>query len=368
MQTKSSLSGRHYLLTGFLLCCLLGMPASAHANMGLPYAVGQLATEPTGLEGVAITRETLTIDLQKLTDQRLVQIEAIYAIDNEGAARTIELYFATGVDEVQAFGVWLNDTPVTSEVATDVELPASWQPPQSTPGLQGEEPVFYPGNEMVRTTVPMRFTVQLAPGPQHLKVRYQAAATSNLAANQPTRYWQFSYILAPARTWATFGGLDLTILLPAGWNAATTPALARTGDRLVGQFSELPADALAITVQAPTGWLYGLLMSLGWLTFGLALLGGAFLCWRVGQARGRTPYPSWHIALGMGFLWALAVLLTGLFLVLAPPAAIAAQQSGAYGYTSVFAALGVVLLSLLLIVVGFLIAIITIVVVRRRAI
>ena len=66
--------------------------------------------------------------------------------------------------------------------------------------------------------------------------------------------------------------------------------------------------------------------------------------------------------------WALAVLLTGFFLILAPPAVIAAQQSGAYGYGPVFAGFGVVILSVLLLVVGFLITTITIVVVRRRAV
>lgn len=366
MQIKFRLSGRHSLLTGFLLCCLFFLPTVAHANMGLPYAVGQLATEPTGLEGVVITRETLTIDLQKLTDQRLVQVEAIYAIQNEGAARTVDLYFATGVNEVQEFGVWLNDTPIASQLVTDVELPDSWQPPRSTPGLHGEAEVFYPGAELVQGTVPMRFTVQLLPGPQTLNVTYQAAATSNVSANQPTRYWQFSYSLAPARTWTAFGGLDLTILLPPGWNAATTPTLLRDGDHLIGNFSELPADAISITVQAPPGWLYSTILTIGWLTFGIALLGGALLCWRVGLVRGRTTIPGWPIAIGMGLLWGVTVALTGLFLVLAPPATIAASQSGAYGYGTAFAVLGVILLSLLLIVIGFLIAIITLVVVRRR--
>lgn len=356
------------LLTIFIGLFLLGLPASAQANMGVPYAGGQLTAEPTGLAEVAIIRETLTIDLQGLASNGLAQVEAVYTIDNEGATHTVDLLFVTGVDGMRAFGVWLNDVLVPSQAAPDLALPASWQPPQQTPGLHGEDAIFYPGDELAQQAIPMRFTVELLPGPQTIKVRYQAEATSNVSANQPTRYWQFSYILAPARTWASFGGLDLTIVLPPGWNAATVPALPRHGDRLVASFAELPADALAMTVQAPAGWLYWLLFSLGWLAFGLALLGGAFFCWQVGRARGRTTQVSWPIALGLGLLWALTVLLTGFFLILAPPAVIASQQSGAYGYGPVFAGFGVVVLSVLLLVVGFLITMITIVVVRRRAV
>lgn len=356
------------LLTLLMILFALCLPAAAQANMGVPYTGGQLAAEPTGLAEVAIIRETLTIDLQGLASNGFAQVEAVYAIHNEGATHTVDLLFVTGADQLRAFGVWLNDLPVPSQAAPDSALPASWQPPQQTPGLHGADAIFYPGAELAQRAVPMRFTVELLPGPQTIRVRYQAEATSNRSANQPTRYWQFSYILAPARTWASFGGLDLTIVLPPGWNAATVPALSRDGDRLIGSFAELPAAALAMTVQAPAGWLYWLLFSLGWLIFGLALLGGAFFCWQGGRARGRTAQAGWPLALGLGLLWALAVLLTGFFLILAPPAVIAPQQAGAYGYGSVFAGFGVVLLSVLLLVVGFLITMITMGMVRRRAV
>ena len=55
-------------------------------------------------------------------------------------------------------------------------------------------------------------------------------------------------MLAPARAWDGFGGLDVTVHLPACWAAASRPELARVGDELRGSFDAVPADALALTV------------------------------------------------------------------------------------------------------------------------
>ena len=59
----------------------------------------------------------------------------------------------------------------------------------------------------------------------------------------PTITWQFAYVLAPARAWGGFGGLDVEVLLPHGWRAAYTPDLLRNGDMLRRNFDVVPADA-----------------------------------------------------------------------------------------------------------------------------
>ena len=335
--------------------------------MGVPYWGGQVVAEPTGLENVAIIRETLTIDLRGLATNAPAQVEAVYQIDNQGAERTVNLLFATGAATVTNVEVWLNDRPLPSQPITSTLLPESWQPPQQTPGLAGVAALTYPGPDLFAQAAPIGFSPSLLAGPQTLTVRYQAAATINLSANQPTRFWQFTYILAPARTWATFGGLDLTVRLPTDWLAATSPALARNGDVLAATFTTLPADALAITVQAPAGWRYWALRYGGWSLFSIALLGGGLLCWRVGRKRGHSTRASWPVALGLGLLWGMSVLVTGLLAVFAPPAAIPPLQSGTYGYGDAFAGIGIVLLSLLLLLIGFFLTLLTAQRMRRKA-
>jgi hypothetical protein len=58
-------------------------------------------------------------------------------------------------------------------------------------------------------------------------------------------------VLGPARSWGGFGALDVRLRLPRGWTAATTPALRREGEALVGHWNGIPADAIAISVRAP---------------------------------------------------------------------------------------------------------------------
>jgi hypothetical protein len=97
-----------------------------------------------------------------------------------------------------------------------------------------------------------------------------------------------AYILAPAREWAGFGGLDVRVQLPKGWRFASTLALTRSGDDLTGSFAELPADAIAMTAQAPTSPIVGAIVF--WLSKLLPLacvVGGPVLLWRLGRRIGR---------------------------------------------------------------------------------
>jgi hypothetical protein len=66
-----------------------------------------------------------------------------------------------------------------------------------------------------------------------------------------TNFWQFIYLLAPARDWGGFDRLDVTCFLPAGWKAASNIDLQRDGDVLRGTFAGIPHDALELTIQMP---------------------------------------------------------------------------------------------------------------------
>ena len=72
-----------------------------------------------------------------------------------------------------------------------------------------------------------------------------------VSADGPVRYWQLGYVLSPARQWASFGTLDVSVQLPSGWSFASSPGLARSGDEARGSFQGVPADSLGMTAQFP---------------------------------------------------------------------------------------------------------------------
>lgn len=351
---------------------LLLAPGVAHANIGPPSSGGHVVAEPVGVVGVAITNETLTIDLRPLAANGLAQVEAVYHLLNQGPERKLDLLFASGSASVADFQVWIGNQPVASVPAKDTKLPASWRAPGQTPGLldQRIDLDYHPYG-----VTPIAFTVTVPPGLHDLKVRYAAEATVHRYGH-PTVYRQFAYVLAPARAWSSFGGLDVTIHLPANWRVSCTPALTREQDTLKGSFAELPADAIALTLQASEGWAYWPLSyaTVGFL--GLAVFGGAIVCWKSGRCLAFPVKPRvdlnwfgrhfWPKSLGIGVAWGLAVLGTGLLAIVGPDWVLPSGQVSHYGYGRAFATLGVFCLSILAVPVGFAITQLTALVVYRR--
>ncbi len=364
------------LVAAWLALVVLMVPAVARANVGPPSSGGQVVGEPVGVVGVDITRETLTIDLCPLAGNGLAQVEAVYHLSNPGSEKKLDLLFASGSANVADFQVWLGGQSVASAPAKDKKLPPSWQAPRQTPGLHGESGLDYLRYHP-RGVTPVAFTVVVPSGRHDLKVRYAAEAATYLMG-YPTVYRQFAYVLAPARAWSAFGGLDVTVHLPESWRAACAPALERAGDTLKGSFANLPADAIVLTVQAPEGWAFWPLTYAGLGLLGLAGLGGAVACWRGGRSKGRRlalptetrsnwlDRHAWPKSIGLGVAWGLAVLATGTFATFSPDWVLPAGQASHYGYGQVFAMLGVFFLGILALPLGFLIAQVTAVVVRRR--
>ena len=230
------------------MCALFSWPVLA--NVGPPWRSGQIVAEPTGLKDVAITGETLSIDLRPLESGKPALVEAIYRLDNRGPQRQLELVFASGSRLVTDFQVWLGDQAVESKPAGQLDLPKSWKPPRQTPGIHDANGIDFLLGRWQNYATPLAFTIVLPPGPHVLKVRYQAKVTS-YQTNSPALYWQFAYILAPARDWGSFGSLGVTIQVPDNWLVACAPPMKRDGDVLHESFTDLPADAIALTLQTP---------------------------------------------------------------------------------------------------------------------
>jgi len=333
------------------------MPA-VWANLGPPSYGGQVTAEPIGIEGIEITRETLTIDLRPIAKKHLAQVEAVYHLQNEGKQKQLDLLFALGTLGTEDFQAWLNDQPIPSQPAPTAAIPANWKVPEYTPGIN-HQPLDY--LRYSTPVTPMALTVTIPPRKQDLKVRY-AAQTATHLLGKPTIYHQFAYVLSPAKAWSAFGGLDVTLYLPPKWQVATSPDFTRKGDVLTGTFTELPSDAIALTMQAPAGWAYRPVKYGSQVLLGLIWVGGLGWGWRLGRHKGQhltAQKPSrlqiWPRALGFGLVWGMAILAMGWLVIYSPDWMLPAGQVSRYGYGQGFAILGMMGLSLFSVVMGFIV-------------
>lgn len=355
---------------------LLAAAGPVAANAGPPYSGGQVAGEPGGIRNVQIARETLVIDLRPVADNGKAAVEATYQLHNTGPRQSLDLLFAVGSDAASDFEVLYDGRPVPASPVPGAAIPDSWKPPRQTPGLGDGRPLDYaPGMRGLYGVKPVGFSLAVEPGAHTLAVKYRVATATNRLGH-PIRYHQIAYVLAPARSWDGFGGLDVTVHLPAGWEAVTSPELARDGDTLRASFPGLPADSLAVTFRAREGEWYRRLLAITQGLFAVAGFVGLVACWLVGRWRGRRAARAeaeaaprvpriWPWAVGVGVLWSAAFLATGFLAIFAPDAALPEGQASAYGYGEIFEAVALFILAPNVVVVGFLVAYVTGVVVRR---
>lgn len=281
--------------------------SAASANAGPPWVGGRVVADPVGMKGVRVLHETLVIDLRPVARGEFAHVEATYHFRSDGPTRQLELWFATGANEIDGFAVTFNGSPVPVR-AIDAPLPASWMPPKHTPGLGEQALTFWPSlnDKSVKT---VGFVLPVAPGEHTLNVKYRAPASKNLHG-YPVAYQQFAYVLAPAKSWDGFGKLNVTVHVPEGWAAKSEPALERDGDTLRGTFDGIPADALALTLQAPIGtWFYFAQVAF-WFAFAAMCASLAWWVWRTSRTAGRTRGPRGIV--GRGLLLAI-----GAYLILA---------------------------------------------------
>jgi hypothetical protein len=354
-------------------CGLLMLPDLVQANVGPPSSGGQVVAEPVGIQEIEIRWEVLQIDLRPLAENKLAIVSAEYQLENHGPEKSLSLLFASGSAEVSQLTASLNEQSIPSYPASDTPLPESWQPPKETPGLHGEPPVSYLGYGS-QPAVPYAMTVVIPEGSQKLRVQYRAEAAIH-KFGQPTLYHQFAYILAPARAWSRFGGMDVTIQLPQDWIVSCNLPLQRTGDVLAGRFSELPADAIALTTQAAVSDSYvAANEGLFWLYLLSAVFGLAF-CWKRGRHTGRElaklpnespPRRVWPTSLFAGILAGLATFAIGLLAIFVPDFLLPANQITHYGYGKIFYLIGVIYLSSNVVLIGFGVAQLTARLFRKR--
>jgi hypothetical protein len=347
----------------------LCLPSDAFANAAAPSQGGAAGAEPTGLEQVFILRESLSIDLRRLEsagshEGQLILVEAVYELENRGGERRLELVFAFGSD-FKDFRVWLDDQPVGSQPVRLKEQPQSWDAPDTTPWLDGRKLDYAGGSaSSYGARDSQSFNPVVPPGRHRLRVSYSVTPTRY--AGSPVRYWQFAYVLAPAREWAGFGGLDVTVSAPRGWTVVTEPKLTPEGDHLKGRFDQLPADALALTARAPVPFYYHLANYFFLLLFLLAVFASPLLIVSFARRRGYRLRLSWLWGAGAALLWGLLILASGILYAVGAGYTVPRAQYSARGYEGVFAIFGSILLAVVALPAGLALWLFTTYLIRKR--
>lgn len=174
---------------------------------------GDELKEPApGVPGVHILREDLVIDMRPLVSRDAqVQVRARYTARNDGPAS------GEGGQKVPAVEASA-DQPASKNHAAEEPRRPSQGPASLSPSKLGE---------------------------QELTVSYQAVA--DMLPFRRVRSFGVDYGLAPARAWASFGTLNVELLVPEDWQVLDLPsAMHAAGPGIYrGHFSALPASPVA---------------------------------------------------------------------------------------------------------------------------
>lgn len=240
--------------TLFFVLLISLLPSSrCLGNLSGPWHGGQLLIDVDGVKDIAIVREKLRIDLRPLEQGNMIRITATYVIDHSQSPRNLPLTFITGVQSVQGIRCSVDGSPLPFTKKQVREMPESWKPPTQTPGFVPDEQLLYSRSITDTQHEWILFTVPLQTGKQTIEVSYEVEAGSYYYERSTAKYWQTAYILAPARTWKSFGGLDLEVLAPDNWQVKSNLPLVNQGQQWSASFDSLPADFIALTTQHPNG-------------------------------------------------------------------------------------------------------------------
>ena len=349
----------HY--QSFVLILLLILPFNAFANMASPARPGALHGEPSGLEKIKISREELMVDLRPLLNGEKTSVEATYFLENIGAEKEVNLVFAFATLGVESFQVWLDEKEIAINKINVEQLPPNWKAPATTPELNSKSPLEY-AYFRPQENVMSGFTIKIGTGKHVLKARYKSEAASN-RSGAPIKYWQFAYVLAPAREWASFGGLNVTVHLPKDWNYGANIELTRNGDSLLGSFANVPVDALAMTLQMPEPRCYQALANFYMVLFVLSLPLGLIVIGWLAISKKYESKRRWWKSIVASLGWTLVISLTGFMAIYGADYLLPDTQITSYGYGSIFNILALIFLSFITLFVGISISLIG----RRKA-
>jgi len=217
----------------------------ARANIAEPSAKGALTgiLEPQKEHGIRVDGERLTFDVHARRDA--ASVEAVYTMTCGDAALAPEVAFAfVSADHAEALAasVHVDGQLVPVELVTKVaDLQEGW----ST--LAGG-----------RTLGFLLFKLSFAPHQTRtVAVDYTQLANFDRTAGVYTKN-TFEYLLSPARSWASFGPLQIEVKLPPDTSfASPLRELRRQGDAYVATLPTLPDGELVFDVSSSKGLWFG---------------------------------------------------------------------------------------------------------------
>lgn len=334
-------------VTLLIFLALIFNAVEISANVAAPSQGGRVAGEPSGLEKITIKRENLTIDFRPLEDaNKAVLIEAVYEVENTGAeGKPLELVFAIGNQEFSKFTFFLDDTPVAAQAGKNFPASTNWQKPRETVWQKGQKIMY----DAVMTPSGFGVSLTVPPGAHKLKAVYKTEPT-RYYGNAPVLLYQFAYILSPSGDWSNFGGLDVTVNIPAGWQIVTDPNLQQNGEILNGHYDKIPADAFKFTIGKPLPDGYYLLNTFLTLLFFVFLIGlPLVMLFSVVRQALKNKFIQPASGLLWSLLWAGIVLAAGIGAIFGANYFYPAIE---YGYGSVFLIFFLIVLCFVIFIVG----------------
>lgn len=241
-----------HVLKSFRVFLLIFFSALAvSANVPAPSQGGTLTGVPEWLENVRVRRENLTIDFRPVASGEggsRVVVEAVFEVENtDEADKPVALIFVLGSSGVGDFEFYLDDRKIQSRAGDYRKLSDVWKSSVKTMWRDERAISLYPSTNLQGTAA---FDLVIPKGAHTLKARYKIAPASYYGL-APQMLYQFAYVLEPARGWSDFGGLDLTVHLPEGWEVVANPKMEQKGATIQTHFDQIPAEALAFTFGKP---------------------------------------------------------------------------------------------------------------------
>lgn len=295
------------------------LPGIAQANAGPPRTAGDTAGPllPGTSEQVHVLGEELRFDLRP--DLSSAAVTARYRLANRGPDLADQpfVFVVQDAGDRADLAVWWNGEAIPVRLGTDpwgpeelAEMARAWTSVDQWLDPVTGEPYraeFYGGDPVLRYYL---FALDLPAG----AVGELVVAYHHTAASDRTRYTyrvhHYSYLLLPARGWASFGPLAIRVAAPAGSRHyfAANLEFRRENGGYVAEYPGLPEQNLSFAVMDRSGLFLGPhpgpYYGLGFALV-LALSGAAGLA--IGRLAGRLSRPS--LATGAGV--AAALLLGG---------------------------------------------------------
>lgn len=340
--SKLDLKSAAFLLFMFVFC----LPGLVSANIAAPTIGGTAGAEPNGLEKIHILHETLTVDLRGLAkgikkDPYQILVKAEYEIENRGAEENLELVFVFG-SLYKDFHVYLDDVEIASHDYSEptAKMSRNWEIPGKTPWTGGESFDYEARKYEMKNR---GFSLKIPAGRHRLRAEYRSMPSSY--ASTPTSYRQFAYILAPAKDWASFGGLELTVYTPDDFTVVTQPELEREGAILKGRFDNIPADAFVLTARYNVPKSYKTAQTLSFFLLLAVLAGFPVLMVIYAAWRGFRQKLFWLWGIGLSILWSVLILAAGWLSIWGATYLIPDGLYSEYGYESALGIFAVLVLA-----------------------